>query len=228
MDLTSHIPTIRTDIRYHTADNFTGAPLPGYGAPGAWLLEAPADGLRAVQQDLASEGLGLLVYDAYRPRRGTLGMVAWAERTEQVHLLDNGYIARVSGHNRGNTIDLTLVDLATGAPLDMGTPWDTLSEKSHTRNAEGDALANRLRLKAAMSAHGWTNYWKEWWHYSFDLDPRPATRDVPYACFEPEEGRWTGPEGWNAPGYAMPAAITLALCDGMDPARMPLTERSNP
>jgi D-alanyl-D-alanine dipeptidase len=223
VDLRAHIPGLRTDIRYHTADNFTEAPLPGYGAPGAWLLEAPADALRAVQADLAEANLGLLIYDAYRPRRGTLGMVAWAERTEQVHLLDNGYIARVSGHNRGNTIDLTLVDLTTGKPLDMGTPWDTLSEDSHTKNADGEALANRMRLKSAMRAHGWTNYWKEWWHYSFDLDPRPALRDVPYACFEPDEGFWAEPSGWNAPGYAMPTTVTFEPCEGMDPTRVPTT-----
>ncbi|TNE85007.1 MAG: hypothetical protein EP330_26750 [Deltaproteobacteria bacterium] len=225
VDLTAHIPGIRTEIRYHTANNFTEAPLPGYGAPGAWLLKEPADALVKVQADLADQGLGLLVYDAYRPRRGTLGMVAWAERTDQVFLLDNGYIARVSGHNRGNTIDLTLVDLATGEPLDMGTPWDTLSEASHTKNAEGTALDNRLKLKAAMEAHGWAYYWKEWWHFSFEMDPRPKPRDVPYGCFEPEEGSWSGPEGWNVPGYEMPRTVAFAACEGMDAERVDALNR---
>ena len=212
VSLPEHIDQLRIDIRYHTADNFTGAPLPGYAVPGAWLQKAPADALAAVQADLSKQGLGLLVYDAYRPRRGTLGMVAWAERTDQVHLLDNGYIARVSGHNRGNTIDLTVISLETGEPLDMGTPWDTLTEASHTMKAEGQALENRLILRSAMTAHGWQPYYKEWWHFSFPMKPTPKPRDVPYACFEPDEGGWQPPEGWNKPGYTMPATIPLEPC----------------
>ena len=157
-----------------------------------------------VQRDLEAQGKGLLVYDAYRPLRGTLGMVAWAKRTDQVHLLDNGYIARRSGHNKGNTIDLSVVDLATGQELDMGTPWDTLDERSHTRNAAGTALENRMLLRGVMHAHGWRNYSKEWWHYSFAMEGDLRHRDVPYACFEPGEGSWSPPAGWSNPGFSMP------------------------
>jgi zinc D-Ala-D-Ala dipeptidase len=138
-----------------------------------------------VQARLADKGLALKIYDAYRPRRGSQAMVAWAERTGQVHLVNDGYIARVSGHNRGHTIDLSIVDRATGRELDMGTPWDTLSEASHTRNATGAALENRLLLKSAMEAEGWKAYWKEWWHFTYAPEGNPPTMDVPYACFEP-------------------------------------------
>jgi D-alanyl-D-alanine dipeptidase len=204
VDLRERIPGLQVDARYHTADNFTGAPLPGYGAPGAWLLSAPAAALAAVQRDLAAEGYGLRVYDAYRPLRGTLAMVAWAERTQQVHLLDDGYIARRSGHNRGNTIDLTLVHLANGEPVDMGTPWDTLTAASHTRNATGPALEHRLRLVAAMQRHGWRNYSKEWWHFSYEMEGELPHRDVPYACFEQDEGQWKPPDGWKLTGWVAP------------------------
>jgi D-alanyl-D-alanine dipeptidase len=205
------VPGVVIDARYHTAENFTGAPLPGYGVAGAWLRAAPAAALARVQQRLAADGLGLLVYDAYRPLRGTLGMVAWAKRTGQVHLLDDGYVARRSGHNRGNTIDLTARVLATGAPLDMGTPWDTLSEASHTKNATGAALANRLKLKAAMEAEGFRNYWKEWWHYTFVEagEPELPHRDVPYGCFEDVEGAWKAPAGWDTPAYVPAASWTV-------------------
>jgi D-alanyl-D-alanine dipeptidase len=186
------IPGVRFDVRYHTADNFTGAPLPGYGVAAAWLRKAPAEALARVQTRLAAQGLALKVYDAYRPRRGSQAMVAWAERTGQIHLVNDGYIARVSGHNRGHTIDLSVVDAATGVELDMGTPWDTLSEASHTRNATGAALEHRLVLKAAMEAEGFQAYWKEWWHFSYTPEGNPPTRDVPYACWEPPEGKWTG------------------------------------
>jgi len=217
VDLKAHIPGVKTDIRYHTADNFTGAPLPGYGAPEAWLQHDPANALVKVQADLKEKGLGLLVYDAYRPLRGTLGMVAWAHRTDQVHLLDDGYIARRSGHNKGNTIDLSVVDLETGEELDMGTPWDTLSEASHTTKATGKALENRLMLREVMHAHGWKNYWKEWWHYSYKMPGKLPHRDVPYGCWEAPEGSWTAPEGWKEPGHVMPAKVEPQPC--LEPPR---------
>lgn len=199
-DLRAAVPDACFAIGYHTAENFTGAPLPGYAAPGAWLLAEPATALAAVQEDLKSQGLSLIVYDAYRPLRGTLAMVAWAERTGQVHLLDDGYIARRSGHNHGHTIDLGLARPGTCEPLDMGTPWDTLDERSHTMRAEGQALENRLVLKRAMEARAFKNYSKEWWHYSMKL-PSTTGRDVPYGLEEPDEGAWTPPDGWNQPGW---------------------------
>lgn len=204
LDLREAVPGIRLDIRYHGVDNFTGAPLPGYGAPGAWLREEAAWALARVQSDLGAEELGLLVYDAYRPRRATLGMVAWAQRSDRVDVLDDGYVARRSGHNRGNTVDLTLVDAGTGVALEMGTAWDTFSTASHPENATGQARENRRRLAEAMMAQGWQPYAKEWWHFSFPLEPAPAERDVPYGCFEPDEGSWAPPTGWDAPGWVAP------------------------
>ena len=208
VDLAVHVPGIVLDIRYHGSDNFSGAQIPGYGVPGAWLRRVPADALVRVQAKLADNGLGLKVFDAYRPLRGTLGMVAWAKRTNQVHLLDDHYISRRSGHNRGNTIDLTVVTLATGAELDMGTAWDTLSEASHTANATGTALENRLLLKGTMRPEGFVNYWKEWWHFVYveDGEKELPHRDVPYACFEAAESAWTPPVGWERPGWVMKPA----------------------
>lgn len=209
----ARIPGVVLDVRYHTADNFTGAQLPGYGAPGAWLRAAPAEALERVHQRLAADGKAIKVYDAYRPLRGTLAMVAWAERTGNEALLDQGYIARRSGHNRGHTVDVSVVDAATGVELDMGTPWDTLTSASHTRAATGDALAHRLLLKDAMEAEGWKAYWKEWWHFTYPKEGDPPARDVPYACFEPDEGTWTAPTGWNRPGWIPAASPPPAPCE---------------
>jgi D-alanyl-D-alanine dipeptidase len=218
--LAEAVSGIQLSIGYHTPDNFTGAPLPGYGAPGAWMLEEAANALAKVQAELAAEDLGLLVYDAYRPLRGTAGMVAWATRTEQLELFQQGYIARRSGHNHGHTVDLTIVDSA-GTPLDMGTPWDTLTEKSHTANASGQAFENRLKLKRLMSKHGFKPYSKEWWHFGYQLhDTRP--RDVPYGCFEVAEGEWSPPEGWEVPEYEMPMTWPSTPC--LDEAVETVTE----
>ena len=173
--------TIRTEIRYATDDNFTGRRLPGYEHPRAMLRPSAAAALGRVQARLRAEGLGLKVFDAYRPIRATQEMVMWAQRSGNQWVLDQGYVARYSGHNRGNTVDLTLVDLRTGRELAMGTPFDTFSEAAHTANATGEVMENRMRLKRAMEAEGFQNYDKEWWHYRLAGDP-PAL-DVPLGCF---------------------------------------------
>jgi D-alanyl-D-alanine dipeptidase len=173
--------TIRVELRYATDDNFTGRRLPGYDARLALLHPASATALARVQARLRGEGLGLKVFDAYRPVRATLAMVEWAERSGKTWVLDQGYVARQSGHNRGNTVDLTLVRLRGGRELDMGTPFDTFSEAAHTANATGAVLENRQKLKRAMEAEGFENYDKEWWHYRLPANDVPL--DLPLSCF---------------------------------------------
>lgn len=176
--LTDHLPGLPIDIRYATEDNFTGAPLPGYEAADAWLTLEAADALADVRRAVQAEGLDLLVYDAYRPVRASQAMVDWTERVGRQDLLTDGYIAARSGHNRGATVDLTLVD-PSGRPLDMGTPWDHFGEASHTERATGQALENRKRLRERMMAAGFRPYRREWWHFSL---PAAAAEplDLPY------------------------------------------------
>jgi D-alanyl-D-alanine dipeptidase len=170
--------TIVVEMRYATANNFTGAPLPGYFANRAYLRREAAATLARVQSDLRSQGLGLKIFDAYRPVRATLAMVAWTERVNRPDLLKDGYIASRSRHNLGLAIDLTLVDLATGRELEMGTPFDTFSAAAHTANAAGEAATNRQKLKTAMERERFVNYDQEWWHYSFNV-PNPLRFDRP-------------------------------------------------
>ncbi|MGH7510865.1 MAG: M15 family metallopeptidase [Gemmatimonadales bacterium] len=162
-------PTIRVDARYATTNNFTGAPLPGYEAPRVLLRREVASALARVQARLRSAGLGIRVFDGYRPVRATLAMVEWTERTGRGSLVEEGYIARRSRHNLGVAVDLTLVDLGSGAELDMGTAFDTFSEAAHTRNAAGRILQHRQILVRAMEAEGFTNYEQEWWHFSYPV-----------------------------------------------------------
>ena len=170
VDVRSRDSTIRVDARYATPNNFTGKPLPGYEAPRALLRKEAAAALARVQTRLRSEGLGLLVYDGYRPVRATLAMVDWAKRTGREDLLHQGYIARRSRHNLGLAVDLTLVELRTGVALDMGTPFDTFAEAAHTANAEGQVHRNRQILVRAMEAEGFSNYDQEWWHFSYPVE----------------------------------------------------------
>ena len=166
--------TISVEARYATANNFTGAVLPGYEANRALLRREAAAALARVQARLRREGVGLRVYDGYRPVRATLAMVSWAERSGNGWVLDQGYVARRSRHNQGVAVDLTLIDLATGVPLEMGTPFDSFAASAHTANATGLARDNRQRLEHAMEAEGFTNYDQEWWHYIYPVqDPVP-------------------------------------------------------
>ena len=116
--------SITQDIRYATHDNFTGHPLPGYGAPECVLRREAAEALKQVQADLARQNLGLKVYDCYRPIRASRAMTAWAHdgnddaATRRFYpalhkrsLFALGFIAARSRHSTGTAIDLTLVRL---------------------------------------------------------------------------------------------------------------------
>jgi D-alanyl-D-alanine dipeptidase len=171
-------PAIEVELRYATTNNFTGAVLPGYGAQKAMLRREAAQALARVDARLRTGGLGLHIWDAYRPVRATLAMVAWAERVGRTDLLDQEYIARRSRHNLGVAVDLTLVDRVTGTVLDMGTPFDTFTEAAHTANAEGRVLRYRQILVRAMESEGFQNYENEWWHFSYAV-PGARPFDLP-------------------------------------------------
>lgn len=177
VDVQSLDKTIAVDMRYRNAGNFTGAALPGYEGNHALMRREAAVALAAVQASLRPQGLGLKIWDAYRPVRATLEMVAWTVRVHRENLVRDGYIADKSKHNLGVAIDLTLIKLADGKELDMGTPHDEFSTNAHTANATGAVAANRAILVNAMAAQKFANYDQEWWHFSFDV-PNPLRFDM--------------------------------------------------
>ena len=177
VDIRSLAPDIVVDLRYATANNFTGAPLPGYEGNRALLRREAAAALARVQDRLETEGLGLKVFDAYRPVRATLGMMDWTERVGRQDLVRDGYIASRSRHNLGLAIDLTLIDRATRRELEMGTSYDEFTEAAHTANADGEVAERRRTLVEAMESEGFTNYEQEWWHFSYPV-PDPLRFDV--------------------------------------------------
>jgi D-alanyl-D-alanine dipeptidase len=185
-----HIPGILLDIRYFGEDNFVGARVDGYKGPFAILSREAADALAKVQADVTSQGLTLLIYDAYRPQKAVDHFKAWLQNPDDTktkadyypdldksRLFKLGYIASKSGHSRGSTVDLTLADAATGIPLDMGTHHDFLGEKSHHGSplVTEEQAANRLLLRETMEKHGFKAYEKEWWHYTLADEPYPDT-----------------------------------------------------
>lgn len=183
IDLSTAIPDAIIVAGYHRPDNFTGAPLPGYEAAGAWLEREAAQALSKVADALAREHLRLIIYDAYRPRSASAAMVAFARAHAHARLIEDGWVAPRSEHNRGRAIDLGLAD-QHGVPLDMGSAWDQFDRSSHVRAVEGAALERRLLLRAAMVKAGFVPYEREWWHFAYrEPDGKQApTLDRPYAC----------------------------------------------
>jgi D-alanyl-D-alanine dipeptidase len=169
VDLQKVDTTIVIDLRYATPNNFTGAPLPGYEGNRAFLRAEAAAALAVVQEDLRLQGMGLKVFDAYRPVRASEAMVAWTQKANRPDLLRDGYIASRSRHNLGVAIDLTLINLATKAEISMGTPFDHFSPAAFTKNASGVIAKNRQLLKRVMERQGFVNYEKEWWHFSYTV-----------------------------------------------------------
>jgi D-alanyl-D-alanine dipeptidase len=154
------------------------------------VLSAPAaSALVTVQRDLAARGLGLKVFDCYRPQRAVAHFVRWAQRIDDVKrkrefypdvdkrdLFKEGYIAERSGHSC-STVDLTLVRRGDARELDMGSPFDFFSPKSWPSDTSvgGEAQANRALLAAAMTRGGFRPYDKEWWHFTLVDEPFPDT-----------------------------------------------------
>jgi D-alanyl-D-alanine dipeptidase len=170
--------TIQVDLRYATANNFTGAPLPGYDATRALLRREAAAALGRVQARLRSKGLGLRVFDAYRPVRASRAMVDWAERAGRRELVESGYIPRRSRHNLGVAVDLTLVDLATGTEVPMGTTFDNFTAAQRT-DVNAEALRHRQMLAEAMKSEGFSAYGPAWWHFNYPVEgARPLDRVI--------------------------------------------------
>jgi zinc D-Ala-D-Ala dipeptidase len=179
VDVHRYAPGIALDITYAGPDNITGRRLPGYCQEWALMLDPAARDLGRVQRYLRRRNRGLLILDAYRPARATRALVRWAERTGRGHLVGT-YIARRSRHNLGSAVDLTLIRLSDGKRLKLGR-FDALGPGAHTFDATGAVLRNRLALKAAMERFGFTNYWREWWHYEHRLTGTTYL-DLPLGC----------------------------------------------
>jgi D-alanyl-D-alanine dipeptidase len=185
------IPSIHQELRYFGNNNFVGRPIHGYRANRIILTKSAASALKAVQEELGIFGLGLLVFDAYRPQQAVDDFVAWSKdlsdtktkstyypRVPKEILFAQGYIAERSGHSRGSTVDLTIVSKkAPFEPLDMGTGFDFFGPESWPNYAgiSTQQRANRLLLQNIMIKHGFSPYPQEWWHFTLKDEPFPNT-----------------------------------------------------
>lgn len=164
VELSTLDPSLQFDIRYATNNNFLGVPF--YKYPRAYLQRPAAQALLRAHLELRDKGLGLLVFDAYRPWFVT--KMFWDATPDQY----KQYVANpenVSRHNRGAAVDLTLYDLKTGKPIPMPSGYDEFREKAHSDYPGGTPIQreNRDLLREAMEKNGFSVYRYEWWHFDF-------------------------------------------------------------
>ena len=189
--ITDVIPEAILEIRYYSTFNFVGERIDAYEAPVAYLTKEAAAALKNVSDDLMAQGYRIKIYDAYRPQTAVDHFKAWAEDLEATEmkpyfypevdkseLFDKGYIAAKSGHSRGSTVDLTIVDMLTGREVDMGGGFDYFGELSHpdyTATLTQEQIDNRMILREAMIKSGFRPLPEEWWHFTLENEPYPET-----------------------------------------------------
>lgn len=180
------IPSIEIELRYFGTNNFVGAKVDGYEAEKCILSAKATKALKKVQAALQKKGLGIKIFDAYRPQRAVDHFRRWARDlkdtlTKQQFYPDVAkkdlfrleYIATKSRHSSGSTVDITLIDLKTKKELDMGSSYDFFGKISWVNYKEltKKQLENRQLLQNVMLSNGFRNYPQEWWHFTLRGEP---------------------------------------------------------
>lgn len=180
------IPTIELEMRYFGTNNFLGVKVDGYEAETCILSKPATFALKNVQDELYKKGLGLKIFDAYRPQRAVDHFQRWARKLDDTltkqqfypnvakkDLFKLQYIAAKSRHSSGSTVDVTIIDLHTKKELDMGSSYDFFGKISWVTYEELTKiqLQNRKLVQEIMLKHGFRNYPKEWWHFTLRGEP---------------------------------------------------------
>lgn len=183
-------PSIQKELRYCTNNNFIGIPINGYQENTIITTTLTAKALKKTQTKLLEKGLSLKIFDAYRPQTAVNHFVKWARiisdtlmkhqyypTINKKHLFKQGYISSKSGHSRGSTVDLTIIDLKTNKELDMGSPYDFFGISSHVnyQKLTKNQKENRQLLQKIMRDSNFRPYSKEWWHFTLRNEPFPKT-----------------------------------------------------
>ena len=177
---------IIVDLKYYSKSNFTGKFVDGYYSNNAILTVDAANALVNAQKDFKKIGFSLIVFDAYRPQSAVDFFVEWSKDTndtinkniyypdiKKADLFSLGYIAYKSGHSRGSTVDVSLINISTNEQIDMGTIYDFFGVESSTYYSNISDLQknNRMILYNVMTNNGFKNYSKEWWHFTLENEP---------------------------------------------------------
>lgn len=183
-------PSIHKELRYFLTNNFIGSKIDGYKNECIITTKPTAIALQKVQKELLEKGFSLKIFDAYRPQKAVNHFVRWAKvlndtlmkqqyypKVAKNQLFNLGYIASKSGHSRGSTVDLTIIDIKTKKELDMGSPYDFFGIESHPfyDQITTHQKENRMLLRKVMLKNGFKPYENEWWHFTLIKEPYPNT-----------------------------------------------------
>ncbi len=172
--VTDYIPNVITELKYHTHDNFTGQVI--YEFEDVFLRYGTVRKLQAVVQELEQQGLGIKIWDGFRPVSAQFKLWEICPNSTYVANPNKGY----SNHSRGFAVDLTLVD-SRGEELEMPTGFDDFSARADRDYSDCTQVqtANAQLLEAVMEKHGFQGYWGEWWHFN------DTTKYDVESCFDP-------------------------------------------
>jgi D-alanyl-D-alanine dipeptidase len=175
VEIKKWIPNIKLDIRYATKNNF--AKIAVYKQAKAFARLPVVEALRNVQNELNKSGIGLKIFDGYRPYSVTVKFYELAS--------DKSFVANPkdgSRHNRGCAIDLTLINLKTGKELEMPTPYDSFAPEAAANfdKLSEQVLKNRALLINTMEKNGFKVLSNEWWHFDFNGWKNFELMDIPF------------------------------------------------
>ena len=178
IELTELSNTIKLDIRYATANNFVGRPV--YAEARAFLQRPAAEALVRVHEKLREQGLGLVIFDGYRP--WTITKLFWevVPEDKRKFVADP---AKGSKHNRGCAVDLSIYNLGTGKLMDMPSGFDEFTERASPNYTGGTEKerANRDLLRSLMEAEGFSVNPNEWWHFDYKDWEKYAIYDIAFS-----------------------------------------------
>jgi len=178
IELTELSNTIKLDIRYATANNFVGRPV--YAEARAFLQRPAAEALVRVHEKLREQGLGLVIFDGYRP--WTITKLFWevVPEDKRKFVADP---AKGSKHNRGCAVDLSIYNLRSGKLIDMPSDFDEFTERASPNYTGGTEKerANRDLLRSLMEAEGFSVNPNEWWHFDYKDWEKYAIYDISFA-----------------------------------------------
>jgi zinc D-Ala-D-Ala dipeptidase len=178
VELTKLSKSIKLDIRYATANNFVGRPV--YTEARAFLQRPAAEALVRVHKKLKHEGLGIMIFDGYRPWAITKLFWEVVPDDKRKFVADP---AKGSKHNRGCAVDLSIYDLKSGKPIDMPSGFDEFTERASPdyKGGSEQERANRDKLRRMMEAEGFTVNANEWWHFDYKDWEKYAIYDISFA-----------------------------------------------
>ena len=177
LEIKKVIPTIQLDIKYATTANFSGIAV--YPKAKAFARQPVVEALKKIQTELKKDGLGLKIFDAYRPYAVTVKFWDITPANLQEFVSDP---IKGSRHNRGCAIDLTLVNLMNGEELNMPTPYDSFTKEAYAdaQNVSSVQKKNRDELIDIMQRNGFKVLKNEWWHFDFVGWENYPLMDIPF------------------------------------------------